>query len=237
MHAGVLIYTGDAELFLLLEYILEAEGLPVRLCVHEGELLAAIQTEEPLAVLVDCSDPRVDAVNRCRRIREACSDGVAVAAFTNTSRAEFSRDTDPPILDAVICRPFDPRRLLAFLNGIRTNLPYDRRVGTAPEQIHRHADIEMNVSRVRVTRNGHAVYLSALQFRLLLHLMKMPDVVHSRDDLIAACWPREVEVEPRTVDIHIGHIRRALNRFGPNVIRTVRSVGYALDARDPSLQI
>lgn len=236
MHAGVLIYTGDAELFLLLEYILEAEGFPVRLCVHDSELLAAIQTEEPLAVLVDCSGPRVDVFNRCRRIREACSDGVAVAAFTNTSSAEFRRDTDPPVVDAVICSPFDPRRLLAFLTGIRTNVPHDRRGGTAPEQIYRHADIEMNVPRVRVTRNGHAVYLSALQFRLLLHLMKKPHVVHSRDDLIAAAWPREVEVEPRTVDIHIGHIRRALNRFGPDVIRTVRSVGYALDALNQLLQ-
>jgi two-component system phosphate regulon response regulator PhoB len=99
----------------------------------------------------------------------------------------------------------------------------------AAEQIYRH-DIEMNVPRVRVTRNGNIVSLSALQFRLLLHLMKMPDVVHSRDDLIAAGWPPEAEVEPRTVDIHIGHIRRALNRYGPDVIRTVRSVGYALDA-------
>ncbi|WP_440531381.1 winged helix-turn-helix domain-containing protein [Sinorhizobium fredii] len=59
--------------------------------------------------------------------------------------------------------------------------------------------------------------------------MRTPDIVHSREDLIAAGWPREAEVEPRTVDIHIGHIRRALNRYGPNIIRTVRSVGYSLD--------
>ncbi|MQW86990.1 winged helix-turn-helix transcriptional regulator [Sinorhizobium saheli] len=236
MRAGVLIYTGDAELFRLIAYILAAEGFPVRLSIHESELLAAIRTEEPLAVLVDCSDCRGDAVNLCRRIREVSGDRVPVAVLTNASRAEFSRDIDVPGIDAVICSPYDPRRLLAFLKGIRTNSSDDCRAGAAPEQIYRHADIEMNVPGVRVTRNGHAVYLSALQFRLLLHLMKMPGIVHSRDDLIAACWPRETEVEPRTVDIHIGHIRRALNRFGPDVIRTVRSVGYALDDLNQSLQ-
>jgi two-component system phosphate regulon response regulator PhoB len=63
--------------------------------------------------------------------------------------------------------------------------------------------------------------------------MKMPNVVHSRDDLIAAGWPPEAEVELRTVDIHIGHIRRTLNQYGPDVIRTVRSIGYALDELAP----
>ncbi|TCN33333.1 winged-helix domain-containing protein [Sinorhizobium americanum] len=232
MHADVLIYTGDPELFLLLEYILKAEGFPVRLCVHETELLAAIRAEEPLAVLADCSDSRPWGSSLCLRIGEESGDRVPVAAFTNASREEFSRNT--PAVDAVICSPYDPSRLLAFLKGIRANLPYSRS-GAAPEQIYRHADIELNVPSVRVTRNGHAVYLSALQFRLLLHLMRMPGIVHSRDDLIAACWPCEAEVEPRTVDIHIGHLRRALNRFGPDVIRTVRSVGYALDAPNQPL--
>lgn len=236
MHANVLICTGDAALFLLLEYILKAEGFPVRLCADESELLAAIRAEEPLAVLVDCSNPRVDAFKLCRRIREACGDRVPVAAFTNASSAEFRRETDAPAVDIVIGSPYDPRRLLAFLGDIRANLPCESHPDAAPEQIYRHADIEMNVPKVRVTRNGHAVHLSALQFRLLLHLMKMPDVVHSRDDLIVSCWPREADVEPRTVDIHIGHIRRALNRFGPDVIRTVRSVGYALDAVNQPLQ-
>ncbi|ODR88412.1 response regulator transcription factor [Sinorhizobium alkalisoli] len=233
MHAGVLIYTGDAELFLLLEYILEAEGFPVRLCVDESELLAATRTEKPLAVLIDCSDSRPRESGICRRIRGASGDRVPVAALTNAVEAKFN--CDAPGIDTIISRPFDPRRLLAFLEGIRTNLSQCSRPGTAPEQIYRHADIEMNVPSVRVIRNGHAVYLSALQFRLLLHLMKMPHVVHSRDDLIVACWPSGAEVEPRTVDIHIGHLRRALNRFGPDVIRTVRSVGYALDALEQPL--
>jgi two-component system phosphate regulon response regulator PhoB len=224
MHAGVLIYTANAELFLLLEYILETEGFPVQLCSDASEMIVTIETERPLAVLIDCSDRRLEAPGLCRRIK-AIRDRLPVAVFANT----LSKDLSSLGIDVVICTPYDPRHLLAFLNGIRTNLPGDSRPGVSREQIFRHADIEMNVTRVRVTRNGQTVSLSALQFRLLLHLMKMPNVVHSRDDLIAAGWPPEAEVEPRTVDIHIGHIRRALNQYGPDVIRTVRSIGYSLD--------
>lgn len=224
MHAGVLIYTGNAELFLLLEYILETEGFTVQLCSDASELISTIEIETPLAVLVDCSDRRLEAPGLCRRIK-ATSDRPPVAVFANAPRKDLSSLG----IDVVICSPYDPRHLLAFLKGIQTNLPDGSRPGVSREEIFRHADIEMNVARVRVTRNGHTVHLSALQFRLLLHFMKMPTVVHSRDDLIAAGWPPEAEVELRTVDIHIGHIRRALNHYGPDVIRTVRSIGYALD--------
>jgi two-component system phosphate regulon response regulator PhoB len=224
MHAGVLIHTGNAELFLLLEYILETEGFSVRLCSDASELIGTIETERPLAVLVDCSDRRLEAPGLCGHIK-AISERLPVAVFTNAS----STDLSSLGIDVVICSSYDPRHLLAFLKGIQTNLPHDSRPDVSSEQIFQHADIEMNVGRVRVTRNGHTVSLSALQFRLLLHLMKMPNVVHSRDDLIAAGWPPEAEVEPRTVDIHIGHIRRALNQFGHDVIRTVRSIGYSLD--------
>lgn len=224
MHAGVLIYTCNAELFLLLEYILETEGFPVRHCSNVSELVGTIGVRKPLAVLVDCSDRQLEAYGLCRRIK-ATSDRPPVAVLTNAP----SNDLRSLGIDVVICSPYDPRHLLAFLKGIQMSLPCSSRADVSREQIFRHADIEMNVTRIRVMRNGHAVSLSALQFRLLLQLLKMPDVVHSRDDLIAAGWPPEAEVEPRTVDIHIGHIRRALNQFGPDVIRTVRSIGYSLD--------
>ncbi|ACP22517.1 putative response regulator of two-component system (plasmid) [Sinorhizobium fredii NGR234] len=227
MRASVLIYTGNAELFLLLEYILETERFAVRLCADTSELIGAIQTEQPLAVLVDCADPSLEALGFIRRIK-AIRDHMPVAAFTNGPRKDLSSCPGTLGIDVVICSPYDPRRLLAFLKGVQANLPYDSGPAASGEQIYRHADIVMNVSRIRVTRNGRIVSLTALQFRLLLRLMKMPDVVHSRDDLIAAGWPREAEVEPRTVDIHIGHIRRALNQYGPDVIRTVRSIGYSL---------
>ncbi|UTY46617.1 winged helix-turn-helix transcriptional regulator [Sinorhizobium fredii] len=229
MDAEVLIHTDNVELFLLLKHILETEGFPARICVDPKELLDAIQTEKAVAILLDCSSRGEEAPGLCRQIRTAGGDEVTVAALANSLEAELSRDLHAAGVDTVLFRPLKPIVLLSLLKRLHTKLPHDPRPRAAPELIFRHADIEMNVTRVRVTRNGHAVRLSALQFRLLLHLMRTPDIVHSREDLIAAGWPREAEVEPRTVDIHIGHIRRALNRYGPNIIRTVRSVGYSLD--------
>jgi len=230
-HGHVLIYTGDAELFLLIEHILEVEGFSVRLCTDSEELLTLVAVEQPLAVLVDCSSSQGDAPTLCRRVNRAADGRVRIAAFTQVRLDECGRDLNAAGVDVVICRPIEPRRLLAFLGDIRKDVAMDCRPHMPPEQTYSHADIEMNVARVRVTRKGQSVRLSALQFRLLLQLVKTPQSVHSREELIAAGWPPEIEVEPRTVDVHIGHIRRALNQYGPDVIRTVRSVGYSLEMR------
>ncbi len=230
MDTGVLIHTDDVELFLLLKHILETEGVRAGICVHAGELDHAIRTEDPVAVLLDVSNPHIDALDLCRQVKAASRGDIAVAAFTNWLSADLGRDLHAAGIDAIIYRPFNPELLLAFLKRLRANLSRGSLPRTASELIFRHADIEMNVARVRVVRNGHVVNLSALQFRLLLQLMRAPDVVHSRENLIAECWPHDIDVEPRTVDIHIGHIRRALNRHGPDIIRTVRSKGYSLEA-------
>lgn len=79
-------------------------------------------------------------------------------------------------------------------------------------------------------------YPLTLQFRLLEALMQKPEIVWSRQDLIDAVWGHGAIVEPRTVDIHIGHIRRALARHGPNLIRTAQGRGYALDRWADPLQ-
>ncbi|MDL2205228.1 winged helix-turn-helix domain-containing protein [Brucella intermedia] len=75
-----------------------------------------------------------------------------------------------------------------------------------------------------------------MQFRLLEALMQKPEIVWSRQELIDAVWGQGAIVEPRTVDIHIGHIRRALARYGPNLVRTVQGWGYALDRSAAPLQ-
>lgn len=132
-----------------------------------------------------------------------------------------------PDCDLVLQRPFDPSRLLLFLRQLRS----DRLVEHAPESpgnLLTFADIQMNLATVKVMRAGRAIPLTALQFRLLRRLLQEPARVRDRDDLISACWPAHVEVEPRTVDIHIGHVRRALARFGPDLIRTARGQGYAM---------
>ncbi|MGF6178055.1 winged helix-turn-helix transcriptional regulator [Ensifer sp. 4252] len=226
MNGRIVIHTEDAELYLLLKHILTLEGFSTENTNHLSELLSHVHQAPPLAVIVDCSDPDMNASALCARIKAATEPGAKVVSLVNTVNGDHGRPLVPSAADCNIHRPFDPERLLAFLRGLRADVAAQSSTNSAT--ILRYADIEMNLSRLRVERDGHPVLLSALQFRLLLCLMRAPDVVHTRDDLIAAAWPPDAEVEPRTVDIHIGHIRRAMKRTGADVIRTVRSVGYAL---------
>ncbi|WP_264396704.1 winged helix-turn-helix domain-containing protein [Rhizobium acaciae] len=90
-------------------------------------------------------------------------------------------------------------------------------------------DLELDMNSYRVRRNGRIVHLTPTGFRLLSHLMEEPHRVYSRDELKSAVWPETIHVGPRTVDVHIGHLRAALNKVGrQDFVRTVRSVGYAL---------
>lgn len=226
MNGRILIHTEDAELFLLLKHILTLEGFEAENTSRLSELLARVHQAPPLAVIIDCSGPDLDPFAFCAQIKAATTPKTRIVSLERTTDGNHGRSLAPPTVDCRLHRPFNPQRLLAFLRDLRADAP--AQAVTKSAAILRYADIEMNLNRLRVERNGHPVLLSALQFRLMLCLMRAPDVVHTRDDLISAAWPPEAEVEPRTVDIHIGHIRRAMKREGADVIRTVRSVGYAL---------
>lgn len=230
MNVKVLIATQNAQLFTLLKHILEIEGFSSKLAPNPMELIDFVQIEKPVAVLLDCSSPHMNAHHIYRQIKVASGGETAIAALASTRASAPKSILRAGKSDVVLTRPFNPAILLAFLRGLREGA--QRAANNSGDNVHRHGDIEVNVARFRVTRKGSEVPLSALQFRLLLHLIKRPAVIHSRDDLIAAVWPADAEVEPRTVDIHIGHIRRALKNFGPDVIRTVRAVGYSLEAFD-----
>jgi two-component system phosphate regulon response regulator PhoB len=226
MNGRILIHTEDAELYLLLKHILTLEGFEAGNTSRSSELLGRVHQAPPLAVIIDCSGPDMDASAVCAQIKAATTPQTKIVFLEQTADGNRGRSLAPSTVDCRLRRPFNPQRLLAFLRGLRADAAAP--AGTKSAAILRYADIEMNLNRLRVERNGHPVLLSALQFRLMLCLMRAPDVVHTRDDLISAAWPPEAEVEPRTVDIHIGHIRRAMKREGADVIRTVRSVGYAL---------
>ena len=91
-------------------------------------------------------------------------------------------------------------------------------------------DIELDMDTYRVSRGGEYIHLGPTEFRLLRYLMARPGFVFSREELLNGVWGADIYVEPRTVDVHIRRLRQALNGQGrPDVIRTVRSAGYAID--------
>jgi two-component system phosphate regulon response regulator PhoB len=127
--------------------------------------------------------------------------------------------------DDYVTKPFSVDELIARVRAVL------RRIRPAfASEVLRFADLEMDLAAHRVARGGRAVHLSPTDFRLLRQLLESPGRVFSRDQLLDLVWGRDLEVELRTVDATIRRLRRALNAGGePDLLRTVRATGYALD--------
>ena len=123
-------------------------------------------------------------------------------------------------------KPFSPRELVARVGAVLRRV----RPALAGEQL-RYAGLEMDTVTHKVRRDGDAVALGPTEFRLLRHFLEHPGRVFSRERLLDSVWGHDADIEPRTVDVHIRRLRQAINAGGrSDVIRTVRSAGYALDA-------
>jgi len=125
-----------------------------------------------------------------------------------------------------VTKPFSPRELVARVGAVLRRV----RPALAGEQL-AYADLEMDVAAHRVRRNGEQVTLGPTEFRLLKHFLEHPGRVFSRERLLDAVWSHDPDIDTRTVDVHVRRLRQALNFNGhPDLIRTVRSAGYSLDA-------
>lgn len=219
----ILVCVADVQLFLLLRHVLANEGFDALLVTQPSEVVRFCRREAAAAALIDWSEGPLDTGALLATVRSVAPP-VAVILL---SREQAGRTVVPPACELCLERPFNPVALLQFLRRLR-NLRLAAGPSGSSGTVLRFADLEMNLATVKVRRAGNEVALTALQFRLLRRLLQAPTVVCHRDNLIENCWPEHAEVEPRTVDIHIGHIRRALDALGPDLIRTVRGRGYAL---------
>jgi two-component system phosphate regulon response regulator PhoB len=127
--------------------------------------------------------------------------------------------------DDYVTKPFSITELMARVKALL------RRARPARDaEVLRYADLELDIARHRVTRNGRPIHLGPTEFRLLRFLMERPGRVYSREQLLDSVWGHDIHVELRTVDVHIRRLRRALNaQEDTDLIRTVRAAGYALD--------
>jgi two-component system phosphate regulon response regulator PhoB len=128
--------------------------------------------------------------------------------------------------DDYVTKPFSPRELVARVGAVLRRV----RPALAGEQLG-YADIEMDISSHRVRRGGEPIQLGPTEFRLLKHFLEHPGRVFSRERLLEAVWSHDPDIDARTVDVHVRRLRQALNTGSrPDLIRTVRSAGYSLDA-------
>jgi two-component system, OmpR family, phosphate regulon response regulator PhoB len=229
MKPVVLIVEDEAPLVTMLRYNLEREGFAVDEATNGEEALLRIAERRPDAVLLDWMLPHVSGLEICRQIRRAPSTRL-LPVIMLTARGEESdriRGLDSGADDYVV-KPFSPNELIARVRAVI------RRTQKEPEDgLLRYADLEMDLVAHRAYRAGKAVHLGPTEFRLLRHFLQNPRRVFSREQLLDRVWGHDAELELRTVDVHIRRLRRALNADGgSDLLRTVRSVGYALDSAE-----
>ena len=226
MTPYVLVVEDEDALATLLRYNLEKDGYHVGVAIDGEEALMMASERLPDLVILDWMLPKVPGIEVCRRLR-AKPDARNIPIIMLTARGEESdriRGLDTGA-DDYVTKPFSTTELLArvraVLRRIRPGLADDRLV---------FGDIVVDRVSYRVKRGERDVHLGPTEFRLLDYFMQHPGRVFSREQLLDAVWGSDVYVEARTVDVHVGRLRKALNESDEiDPIRTVRSAGYALD--------
>ncbi|MEM8702086.1 MAG: phosphate regulon transcriptional regulator PhoB [Pseudomonadota bacterium] len=222
----VLIVEDEEPLSLLLRYNLEAEGYQVDTCIRGDEAEIRLRESLPDLLLLDWMLPGLSGIELCRRLR-AREDSERLPVIMLTARgeeAERIRGLSTGADDYVV-KPFSVPELMARVRAILRR--------ASPEVVStmlRSGDIELDRETHRVRRSTKEIHLGPTEFRLLEFLMTSPGRVFSREQLLDGVWGHDVYVDERTVDVHVGRLRKALNRGkAKDPIRTVRGAGYAFN--------
>ena len=226
MTPFILVVEDEDALSTLLQYNLDKEGYDVVVAADGEEALTLVSERLPDIIILDWMLPKISGIEVCRRLRQR-SESRNVPIIMLTARGEESdriRGLDTGADDYIV-KPFAMSELSARIRAVLRRI----RPGLADDRVN-HADIVIDRVAHRVRRAGQEVHLGPTEFRLLDHLMQHPGRVFSREQLLDAVWGSDVYVEARTVDVHVGRLRKALNAHGTqDPIRTVRSAGYSLD--------
>ncbi|MEO7814019.1 MAG: winged helix-turn-helix domain-containing protein, partial [Sphingomicrobium sp.] len=175
-------------------------------------------------VILDWMIEGISGIEVCRRLRrKPATAGLPIIMLTaRGEEADRIRGLETGA-DDYMTKPFSPKELVARATAVLRR----SRPALAAERLD-YAGIEMDLAAHRVRRDGEAIKLGPTEYRLLRHLLERPGRVFSRQQLLEMAWPHSEEIELRTVDVHIRRLRQALG--DPDLIRTVRSAGYALDS-------
>lgn len=228
MSAHVLVVEDEEVLATALRYNLEKEGYRVSVAVDGDEALVMAEETPPDLVLLDWMLPKTAGVEVCRRLRlrTETRNTPIVMLTARDDESDRIRGLDTGA-DDYVTKPFSMSELMARLRAVMRRI----RPALAEDKL-TCGDVVMDRVAHRVKRKGREIHLGPTEFRLLEHMMRHPGRVFSREQLLDAVWGSDVYVEARTVDVHIGRLRKALNSDNEPVdpIRTVRSAGYSIDA-------
>ena len=222
----IMIVEDETALVTLLKYNLEKQGYETITVMDGKDVLSTALTEKPDLVLLDWMLPNVQGIDICREMRRTY-ELRNIPIIMLTARGEESDKVRGLSFgaDDYMTKPYSIPELMARIGALLRRVQPE----TAQENLS-YEDLTMDFAKRRVMRGDRAVHLGPTEFRLLQYLMEKPGVVLSRESLLKLVWGGSIHVELRTVDVHIRRLRRALNEGGEqDIIRTVRSAGYALD--------
>jgi len=210
----------------LLDYNLRAEGFEVVVVEDGDDALIVAEETDPDIVLLDWMLPNVSGVEICRRLRaREATRGLPIIMLTARGEEEDRLRGFETGADDYITKPFSMSELVARVRAVlrRANPALAGNIATF-------GDVTLDRETMRVRRGERDIKLGPTEFRLLDVLIQRPGRVYSREQLLDRVWGQDIYVEARTVDVHIGRLRKALKTRGEvDPIRTVRSAGYAFD--------
>ena len=222
----VMIVEDEEPLQLVLRYNLEAEGYAVDSAMRGDEAEIKLQENLPDLLILDWMLPGLSGIELCRRLRSRPqSENLPIIMLTaRGEETERIRGLATGADDYVV-KPFSTPELMARVRAIlRRSKP------AVVSTMLKAGDIELDRTIHRVRRATREVHLGPTEFRLLEFLMQSPGRVFSREQLLDGVWGRDVYVDERTVDVHVGRLRKAINRGkAKDPIRTVRGAGYAFN--------
>ena len=223
----VLIVEDEIAIVTMLRYNLEKEGFRVLATSDGEEAVTMVKEHHPDIIVLDWMLPGMTGVEVCKQLRWN-QDTKNIPIIMLSARGEEGdriRGLDSGADDYMV-KPFSPSELISRIKAV-----FRRIRPSLSEKKLEFSGIEIDITSHKVTRDGTEVHLSPTEFGLLRHLMEHPGRVFSREQLLDAVWGHDIYVELRTVDVHIRRLRKALNYDGnqPDLVRTVRSAGYALE--------
>lgn len=226
--ATILVVEDEHALALLLKYNLEKEGYNVIIEDRGNKVLGVVEKNCPSLILLDWMLPEMSGIEICKLIRmKPDLKNIPIIMLTAKGQEEDKIKGLNAGADDYVTKPFSVPELMA---RVKTNMRRAPEIMTIKEL--NYEDIKVDLVAKKVFRGEKYVHLGPTEFRILKILIENPGQVFSREYLLKTVWGNNIYVESRTIDVHIRRLRKALNEFGPDYIRTVRATGYSIDKND-----
>lgn len=229
MKPLVLIWSEDADFYVLLSYILVKEGFCTAIG-DDADIVAQASSRPVSAIFLESGNRPARAAALCEALKaESSTASIPTIALVSSCQEKHYLELLRAGVDESFVRPVSPSHLIAYLGSVIARRPASTASANGIRSLSS-CDLEMQTERRRVIHNGAQIELSPIEFKLFCHLSDSPGRVFSRSELIKAAWPPNLFVQPRTVDVHMGRLRRALQELtGRSLIRTIRASGYAAE--------